>query len=153
MSIYLVQHGQCLSKQDDPKRGLSEEGTAEVIRIAQVAADYRVQVDRIVHSGKNRALQTAQILAEALNPEKGVAVADGMNPLDDAAAFAASLDMASNCMVVGHLPHLEKLVSFMVTGQELRPVFKLQNGGILCLGHYEDTDQVIIRWALMPNVC
>ena len=152
MAIYLVQHGQCLSKQEDPEKGLSKKGVDDVNRIAQVAVGYRVQVDRIIHSGKKRALQTADIMAEILKPEKGVAVSEGMNPLDDAAAFAATLDMGSNCMVVGHLPHLEKLAAYWVTGQDQRPVFQLQNGGILCLDHYGDTEQVVIKWALMPNV-
>ena len=152
MAIYLVQHGQCLSKQEDPEKGLSEKGADDVRRIAQVAAGYRVRVDRIIHSGKKRALQTAEIIAKYLNPEEGIAVSDGMNPLDDATAFAATLDMASNCMVVGHLPHLEKLAAHWVSGQDQKPVFQLQNGGILCLGHYGDTEQVVIKWALMPNV-
>ncbi len=152
MAIYLVQHGQCLSKQEDPEKGLSEKGADDVSRIAQVAAGYRVQVDRILHSGKKRAFQTAEIIAEIPKPEKGVDVSEGMNPLDDAAAFAPALDMASNCMVVGHLPHLEKLAAYCVSGQDQKPIFQLQNGGILCLGHYGDTEQVVIKWALMPNV-
>ena len=46
MAIYLVQHGQCLSKQVDPQKGLSEEGADTVKRIAGVAAGYRVQPRR-----------------------------------------------------------------------------------------------------------
>lgn len=152
MAIYLVQHGQCLSKQEDPEKGLSEKGADDVRRIAQVAAGYGVLVNHIVHSGKQRALQTAEILAEILIPKKGITALEGINPLDDAAAFAATLDMASNCMVVGHLPHLEKLAAYLVSGQGEKPVFQLQNGGILCLDHYGDTRQVVIKWALMPNV-
>ncbi len=152
MAIYLVQHGQCLSKEEDPEKGLSTTGVDDVSRIAQVAAGYRVQVDRILHSGKQRALQTAEIIAEILKPEKGIGASEGMNPLDDAVTFAATLDMASNTMVVGHLPHLEKLAALWVSGQDQKPVFQLQNGGILCLDHYTGTEQVVIKWALMPNV-
>jgi len=152
MAIYLVQHGRSLSKQEDPHKGLSDKGTEEVKRIAQVASGYQVQVDRIIHSGKKRALQTAQILAEALNPEKGITVAEGMNPLDDVIAFASTMDLDSNCLLVGHLPHLEKLAAYWITGQDRKPVFQLQNGGILCLDRYRDSDQMVIRWALMPNV-
>lgn len=152
MAIYLVQHGQCLSKQEDPQKGLSEKGADEVKRIAGVAAGYGVQVAHIVHSGKKRALQTAELLAEILKPEKGLAAAEGIKPLDDVAAFAAGLDLASNSMVVGHLPHLEKLAAYLVTGQDQTPIFQLQNGGILCLDRYGGTDQVVIKWALMPQV-
>ena len=152
MAIYLVQHGRCLSKKEDPQKGLSAEGVSDVNRIAQVAAGYGVKVNRIVHSGKKRAFQTAEILAEILQPEQGIAASDGIGPLDDVADFASTLDLASNCLVVGHLPHLEKLAAYLVTGQEKDPIFQLQNGGILCLGYYADTEKVVIKWALMPQV-
>ena len=152
MALYLVQHGKSLSKEQDPRKGLSEEGTAEVRRIAEVAANYGVTVSRIVHSGKQRALQTAQILSEKLSPAEGIRSIGGINPLDDAAAFGAELQIKDNMMVVGHLPFLEKLVAFLVTGKTGPPVFRMQNGGILCLDYYPDTTQVVIRWGLMPHV-
>jgi hypothetical protein len=42
---------------------------------------------------------------------------------------------------------------YLVTGQDQTPIFKLQNGGILCLGHNGDSDRVVIKWTLMPTVC
>lgn len=152
MAIYLVQHGQCLTKEQDPKKGLSEKGSKDVHRIAQVAAGYGINVDKIMHSGKKRALQTAEILAQMLMPVNGIEEAGGMNPLDDVRPLASTLAIDSNCMLVGHLPHLEKLTAYLVTGQDQSPVFQLQNGGILCLDYYADTDKVVVKWALMPNV-
>ena len=66
MAIYLVQHAECLSKDQDPEKGLSDSGTANATRIAEVAAGYRVPVRRIFHSGKKRARQTAEIFVPAL---------------------------------------------------------------------------------------
>lgn len=152
MTIYLVQHGKCLSKIQDPEKGLSEEGFDNVRRIAQVASSYGISVNEILHSGKKRARQTAEIMAEALDPPKGVRAIDGINPLDDVRLFAETVVFASQCMIVGHLPFLEKLAAYFVTGQYQDPIFQLQNGGILCLGHYEGSQQVVIKWALMPNI-
>lgn len=152
MALYLVQHGKSLSKEQDPHKGLSEEGTAEVKRIAEVAASYGVTVSRIVHSGKQRALQTAEILSEILSPAEGVRAIDGINPLDDAIAFGSDLQIKENMMVVGHLPFLEKLVAFLVTGKTGPPIFRMQNGGILCMDYYPDTTNIVIRWGLMPHV-
>ncbi|MEJ2158461.1 MAG: phosphohistidine phosphatase SixA [Desulfobacteraceae bacterium] len=152
MAIYLVQHGQCLSKQEDPEKGLSSQGAADARRIAQVAAGYGIGVNLILHSGKKRARQTAEILKETLRPERGVASVDGINPLDEPTTIASTLEVSSNTMIVGHLPHLERLTAYLVTGQTQKPIFKLQNGGILCLDHYGDAGQVVIKWALMPNV-
>jgi len=47
----------------------------------------------------------------------------------------ARVDYSVNTMVVGHLPFLEWLTSFLITGRQSPVVFKLQNGGILCLDH------------------
>lgn len=52
MPIFLSQHGQCLSKAEDPEKGLSDQGREETRRIADVAANYQIRVPRILHSGK-----------------------------------------------------------------------------------------------------
>lgn len=152
MAIYLVQHGRNLPKEQDPEKGLSAQGMADVQRIAQVAASYGVRVARIIHSGKQRALQTAESMAAALKPEKGVQAVEGIDPLDDAIAFANTLDLSHDIMIVGHLPFLEKLAAYLVTGQDQSPVFQMQNGGIVCLDSYRDTRQVVVKWALMPDI-
>lgn len=152
MAIYLVQHGKNLSKDQDPRKGLSDQGRADVERIAQVAAQYGVRPLRIIHSGKQRALQTAEIMAAHLYPAQGVHTVEGVNPLDDVISFAAGLDSASGTMVVGHLPFLEKLAAYLVSGQDQSPIFQFQNGGIVCLDDYRDSKQMVIKWALMPEI-
>ena len=52
MALYLVQHGKSLSEEQDPERGLSQEGYTDVNRIAEVARSYGVQPAAIKHSGK-----------------------------------------------------------------------------------------------------
>ena len=108
MALYVVQHGKILPKTEDPEKGLSAEGKMETERIAGVARDYRVKVSRIVHSGKKRARETAEVLASMLSPADGLGPCNGMNPLDDVRAFAKSLDLDKNMMLVGHLPFLER---------------------------------------------
>jgi phosphohistidine phosphatase len=152
MAFYIVQHGLSLPKDQDPQKGLAPEGMQDVRRIAAVARDYGVNVERIVHSGKKRALQTAEILADVLKPGAGIEEISGINPLDDVVAFAPQADFQANTMVVGHLPFLERLTSFLIYGRQEPIVFKLQNGGILCLDQIENQDKPAIKWALMPTV-
>ncbi len=151
MAIFLVQHGKALSEEIDPKRGLSEAGKTEVVQIAKVAQNYQVKVSSIIHSGKKRAKQTADIFNEYLKPENGVHEKSGLNPLDDVPEFAASL-MNNDTMYVGHLPFMDKLTSFLITASTNKPVFKFQNGGIVCLEYNPETDIWIIKWTLMPNI-
>jgi phosphohistidine phosphatase len=152
MAIYLVQHAECLAKDQDPEKGLSDLGTANATRIAEVAAGYNVPVARILHSGKKRARQTAEIFSKFLAPSEGLAVTEGIGPLDDVALFGDRLDSSSDTMVVGHLPFMERLAAYLITGRPDKPVFKFQNAGIVCLDLHPQAGSWVVRWALMPNI-
>jgi phosphohistidine phosphatase len=152
MALFLVQHGYSLSKDKDPKKGLSPEGIAETKRIAEVAKAYNVLVSGITHSGKTRARQTAEIFESILKPEQGIQESTGLNPLDDVTAFADKIDSAANRMLVGHLPFMERMTSYLITGSIEKPVFKFQNSGIVCLDKYPPPPFWVIKWTLMPNI-
>jgi phosphohistidine phosphatase len=152
MALYLIQHGKSLSKDQDPDQGLSAEGIAETERIANQAKDDGVTVSQIKHSVKTRARQTAEIFAGALNPKQGMREVSGIKPLDDVAEYAANIDPVENIMLVGHLPFMERLTSFLIMGSIDKPVFKFQNSGIVCLDKDPEAQAWIIRWALMPKI-
>ena len=152
MAFYIVQHGLSLTKDLDPEKGLSPQGIQEVNRIAQVARQYGVTVGCILHSGKKRARQTADLLAEVFKPAQGLQDIAGIKPMDDVESFAAGVDFSANVMVVGHLPFLERLISYLIIGRLSPTIFKLQNGGIVCLDRIENADTPVIKWALMPTV-
>lgn len=150
MALYLVQHGKAAPAGIDPERGLTAEGRSETERIADVARGYGVAVSSILHSGKKRALQTAEIFADRLGADFDTT--GGMDPNDDVAAFAARISAADNRMLVGHLPFMEKLAAYLVTGSAERPVFRFQNSGIVCLDINEPAGTWVIIWALMPHI-
>ena len=152
MALYLVQHGQSLPKDVDPDQGLSEKGVAETERIAEVAKNYHINVGKILHSVKTRARKTADILASALNPTESVKEVEGLKPMDDVAAFAAALNPDTNTLLVGHLPFMERMTAYLVTGSIDKPVFKFQNGGIVCLDQDSETKSWVIIWSLMPKI-
>jgi len=151
MALYLVQHGKCLPKEIDPDQGLSEEGAADAERTARLALTLGLTVSGILHSGKTRARQTAEVLAAALHPAEGIKEAPGLNPLDDVAPWS-SLDPGARLMLVGHLPFMERLAALLVTGSQEKPVIRFQNAGIVCLDHDESSVNWVIRWALVPKL-
>ena len=54
-------------------------------------------------------------------------------------------------MLVGHLPYLEKLTSYLITGDEnVRPVL-FRNAAINCLEQKENK-QWAVRWTLTPEM-
>jgi phosphohistidine phosphatase len=150
MALYLVQHGKNLPAEDDPEKSLSPEGISDVKRIANLARDYGVHVGQIEHSGKKRAKQTAEMYASVLNPEGGVRQREGMNPLDDVVPLAEEMDRDDDLMLVGHLPFMERLTSYLVIGTIEKRIFRFQNGGIVCLDMDRDPDGWVIKWALLP---
>jgi len=152
MSLFLVRHGISQPPDKDSDPGLTKEGIADVERISAVAKGYNVFVSTIAHSGKKRAKQTADILAAVFQPEKGVIQREGLKPMDDVAAFARYISREDNLMVVGHLPFLEKLTAYLITGLMEPSVFQFQNGGIICLDININTGNWIIKWALMPTI-
>ena len=152
MAIYLVQHGISLAKDIDPERGLSNEGAQEVECIAKAAKGYNVAVKKIVHSGKKRAAQTANLFNQYLQAAEAVQQSAGLSPMDDVVAYAQQLQPESEVMVVGHLPFMEKLTGYLTTGDENKPVFSFQNGGIVCLDKSPEDSFWKIKWSLMPKI-
>ena len=152
MALFLVQHGKSLPKEKDPDRGLTKQGIEETRAMAGMAAEQNVQVSRIIHSGKKRALQTAEIFMEILEPEVGIAKGPGLAPLDDVSAMTSKIKTEENIMVVGHLPFMERLVSFLITGSPETLVVRFQNSGIVCLDTEGDDQSFSIRWTLFPRL-
>lgn len=152
MAVYLVQHGKALPKDQDPEQNLSEEGQSDVRRIADTAKNYNVRVSHIEHSTKARARQTAQIFAGALSPEQGLKEREGIKPMDDVTAVAKELKSEADLMLVGHLPFMEKLAAYLITGSQEPAVIKFQNGGIVCLDKAPEAHNWHIKWTLMPRI-
>jgi phosphohistidine phosphatase len=152
MTLFLVQHGKNHPKEIDPDQGLSEEGRAEVKRIAEVAKSYKIKIKEIRHSGKKRARETAEIFAEILKVKKPVDQMDGLKPMNNVVPIAKKMGVKKNVMLVGHLPFMERITSYLTTGNKDITVFKFQNGGIVCLDKLPAPNGWVIKWTLMPNI-
>lgn len=150
MALFLVQHGISLAKDKDPEKGLAPEGVEKTNLIASVAAGYKIPVKSIVHSGKKRAAQTAQIFKDVLNIAADLEQIDGIKPMDDVRAFADRIDADANVMVVGHMPFMQNLVSFLTCGEEAQKVYQFQNSGIVCLDRQDGS--WFIKWTLNPDI-
>jgi phosphohistidine phosphatase len=152
MKIYLVRHGHALSEEEDPARPLSDRGRREVGKIAAFLGKNGVRVDRVLHSGKTRAQQTAAILADAVGIEVDVTEREGLAPNDPVEPFAEQIGNGKrDLMVVGHLPFLGRLVSYCVTGNAETPVIAFAAGAIACLQTMEDGEWSI-GWFMAPEV-
>ena len=154
MNLYLVRHGDALSKDEDPNRPLSDKGRQDVGRMAAFLARTRPSISRMVHSVKVRAIQTALVFAETLGPGRMVAEATGGLAPQDSPAFVASTvnDWTEDTMLVGHLPHLARLASLLLTGETEETVVHFKPGTVVCLERNENSDGWTTTWAVCPEL-
>jgi phosphohistidine phosphatase len=152
VKLYLIHHAEAKPEEEDPNRPLTEKGWADARRVAaHVVGRGVIHVQRIIHSGRLRARQTAEAWAEHLSPVEIIS-ADGLEPVADPATWANRLQQSTeDMMLVGHLPYLERLVSRLLVGDPARRVVEFRNAGAVCLERGED-GRWVVRWSLMPEV-
>lgn len=153
LRLYLVQHAEAQREEEDPSRPLSQRGLEDIRKVAKYAEEHlHLAVDLIVHSGKLRAKQTAEILAEHLCPPKGVRAAEGLEPLADPKVWEKRLSEAvEDIMLVGHLPHLDKLAGRLLCGDGGKGAVAFKMGCILCL----EKDEIgcwSVQWMVTPEI-
>jgi len=152
MQILLAQHGDAIEKGVHPDRPLSEEGRREVVLLGNLLHPLGLNLKTVRHSGKTRARQTAELLLPHVAPRGRLFESPGLAPNDPVAPVARELAQQQEpLLVVGHLPHLARLASLLITGQEERPVVRFQKGSVLCLAPGEAGGWVV-AWMLTPEI-
>jgi phosphohistidine phosphatase len=150
MNFFLVRHGEAKPDRDDSRRPLSDRGRTDVEKIARAAAAKKIKVAEILHSGKLRARETAEILARFLSPAGGVREASGLAPEDDPLPAAAELEAAAaSLMLVGHLPHLGRLASLLVTGDSEKKIVDFAPATMACVSR--SMGKWTLTWAISPE--
>lgn len=151
MKLYLMQHGEACAKELDPERPLAKQGQDDVERVATFLKQAGIQVERVIHSGKLRAQQTAENLARSIASGIEVESSDMINPNDNPKAFDwQSESWNRDTLIVGHLPFMSRLVSHLIINDEDKPLVAYQPGSIVCLEHTDGQWQ--INWMIRPEL-
>ena len=152
MKLYLMQHGEAVWEEHDSTRPLTEKGRADTERVVRYAVEHAgVRVGRIIHSGKLRARQTAEIWREHL-PAAAITETDGLDPTASPDIWSERLARETRDLaLVGHRPHLAHLAARLLCADPNREVVNVQNGGIVCLERSEQGTWSV-RWALTPEI-
>jgi phosphohistidine phosphatase len=152
MNLYLVQHGEACAKEIDPDRPLTDQGKADVEQVAAFLKRATIQVERVIHSGKLRAAQTAECLANAIAPGVELESSGIINPNDNPKAFDWQSDSWDRDMlVVGHLPFMTKLVSHLLIEDEDKLITAWQPGSVVCLQRENGTHWQL-NWMIRPEL-
>lgn len=152
MKLYLVQHAKAEVKAGESERTLTEEGTAELLKIASFLKIHAgVSPHTIYHSNKIRARQTADILAEQITPVHIQEVPTGMAPMDDIDEWVEKANqLTGDTMLVGHLPHLNKLASALLNGKKDKTCITFCNAGVVCLLRKDNNWSLL--WTVIPDI-
>lgn len=149
MTGYLVRHGVAAPGSPDRSRRLTPAGRREVEAVARALRARGVAVAEIRHSGLVRALETAEILGRALAPRRGVLGMAGLAPEDDPGVARTGLELATEpLMLVGHLPHLERLAAALLgPARGRRPAF----GPATAVGLVRERDEWRLDLVVTPD--
>jgi len=152
MVLYLVQHGAAKTEAEDPARSLTEEGKRTVEGVAEHLSTLSFALDRIEHSDKLRARQTAEIFAARLHPAHGIVQVLSLAPNDDVEPTRVRLNQeTATVMLVGHLPHLSRLVSRLFALPADHALVRFQMGGVVKLER-DETGRWVLCWILTPEL-
>ena len=140
MRLYIVQHGDSLPKDVDPDRPLSDQGRADIQRLSEWLSSHDIQIAQIIHSGKTRAKQTAEILRPLLKSPGQIIEGQGLAPNDSPEAFLHQLrGPEKDTLIAGHMPFVAATVSQALTGAPDRQLVEFLPGSVAGL---ERSDRV-----------
>jgi len=155
MEIYFMQHGACLSKDIDPEQPLSPEGEKVIRNVARAIKKMGIRFDVILASPKKRSRQTAAFVAtETGFSEKDIVetvLIKPMAPAEETIQFLKQYEDKKRVLIVGHLPSLSKVASFLLT-EDSEISIHFEMGG---LGRIDvemlPTHKGEFRWYIIPD--
>ena len=145
--LYLVHHGDAVGPDVNPMRPLSDCGRVDVETLAAKAAERGARPEVVWHSGKLRARQTAEAFWRDCNALATFAATHGLQPTDPITWIVDAIaGDTRHIMLVGHFPHLPRLLGVLLTGDlEAAPAnFPLH--GIVALDR--QGDRWIEKWRI-----
>jgi phosphohistidine phosphatase len=144
MRLFLVHHGDAVGPGVDPRRPLSQMGRDAVERLAAESAKKGAQPAVVLHSGKLRAKQTAEIFWRACNALAELSAARDLQPDDPPAWIRDRLrHEPRDLMLAGHYPHLPGLLRLLVPDAAAFPAH-----GIVALETDDDGETWRELWRL-----
>lgn len=146
MKVFLVQHAEAKTEEEDPGRHLTEKGVQDARNLGKVLAERKIIPSAFWHSGKTRSLETAKTMASFFDKDIPFEEMHGMAPNDHPGPVADQLK--DGVMVVGHMPFLSKMVARMISGHEKAQVATFDYARCACLAG--DGKRWIIEWMLDP---
>jgi len=157
MKLYIIRHGAAAPKEDydrDADRPLTAEGRTRIENVANLLARLGARPSTILTSPFVRAVETAQILSNAL---AGAPVAESERLTNDYAA-ADVLDLVAETdsgeiALVGHAPQLDEVLARMTVGEEIEAAH-LGKAGCACVEFEQGFGRAegVLQWLVSREI-
>jgi phosphohistidine phosphatase len=139
MRLYLMRHGIAIDREDpecppDPERYLTPKGVERTRAAAQGLLELGVKPTALFTSPYVRAVQTGELVCEALELDPSTLHAtDALKPDAKPARLAEELGKvkAAEAICFGHAPHMDAFIGYAVRAGE--PFTSLRKAGAACL--------------------
>ncbi len=153
MKIYILRHGEAKDESEDIKRPLSEKGETDIHKIGNFMKRTGIKVEKMYHSTKLRAKQTAEILAQYIEIKDGLKEVNYLEPNSDVNIFYNKifLEETGDFVIVGHLPYLSIFVAKLLTGNENKKIIEFKSGSLLCV-EKNILNEFIINFFISPEI-
>jgi phosphohistidine phosphatase len=151
MNLYLVRHAEAAGKSEDRDSNLTDKGKQDAVQLARVLKPLKLKVAAVWHSGKPRAVQTADAVASALSGSVKPVRHRGLKPNASVKPIIKAITrLTGDLMIVGHEPFLGKLAAQLVCGSDCS-LLDLAKPSIVCLNSGND-GVWRITWMISPSV-
>jgi len=158
MLLYLVRHGVAIDRSDpksppEAERPLTAKGVQKTRAAALGLSFLGAKPDVLITSPYVRAVQTAEIFAEALGfPPEKVRVSEALRPAENPAEIVKEVlkVRAKEVACFGHAPHVDSVVAY---GSGARSAFtELKKAGVACLEYTPARSRWDLRWLVTARI-
>jgi phosphohistidine phosphatase len=160
MQLYIVRHGIAIDREDpqcppDPERYLTEEGVEKTKGVAKGVAALGVAADLFFTSPYVRALQTAEIFAEALDySRQKIRQSELLLPGAEPTLLFRELareKQASTVFLFGHAPHLDGAIATALGSK--KHVTSLKKAGVALIELKRISPPMgVLAWLATPKM-
>ena len=146
-----MRHGEALTPEKDPQRGLTDSGKIKIKNLATHLKKQVLKFKHVFHSNKKRAQQTAEIMTQILSPKVLPELHDNITPNDDPKLLLTEINnWNEDTLITSHLPYVPNLIT-LLTGQDTYlSAISFETGTIVCLEKNKDAGWNII-WSTSPS--
>ncbi len=160
MILYILRHADAQEHFLDAERPLSKKGIGQLDTLCNfLPIKLFSQLEVIYHSSLLRAKETAELLKFGFDLKTRVEEVSGLEPTARVEAIVPKIQsMEKDFMIVGHNPHLEQLISYLITGCPNRARPTLKKSSLACLEQIrEGTPEApvgvwTLHWLISPKI-